>query len=191
VLFTLLVFNQNNLRKLATGISDKAFISECGTYRYLLTRANAVPGSDRDPAVFVMLNPSTADARLDDPTIRRCKRFAQDWGCAGLIVTNLYALRATDPTALRHHADPIGPMNDFCLRLMACEYRDVICAWGAKAPAERVERVVGLLTGPGAGARLWCLGTTKDGAPRHPLYVKATQPLVRWHYQSEGAACAT
>lgn len=155
-----------------------AKISDCGQYRYLLTRPPESMLADRGTALFIMLNPSTADAELDDPTIRRCRGFARDWGCSGITVANLYAFRATNPAELLKQADPIGPDNDAQLRALAREYGEAICAWGANAKPERVEQVVQIFRN--AGARLWCLGTTKSGAPRHPLYVKASQPLVAW-----------
>ncbi|HFI2197515.1 TPA: DUF1643 domain-containing protein [Pseudomonas aeruginosa] len=154
-----------------------AIISECGQYRYLLTR----PGdclADKGTAVFLMLNPSTADAALDDPTIRRCRNFASAWGCNGIAVVNLYALRATNPADLWKHDDPVGPDNDWRLRAIAREYTDIVCAWGANAKPERVDAVTSILTA--AGGRLWCLGTTKDGHPRHPLYVRGNQALQPW-----------
>lgn len=155
-----------------------AIISECGTYRYLLTRPSEVEHPDRSTALFIMLNPSTADASLDDPTIRRCRGFARTWGCAGITVANLYALRATDPAALLCHPDPVGPECDQHLFSLAKEYGDVVCAWGANAKPDRAARVVEMLRE--AGARLWCLGMTKHGHPRHPLYVRGDQPLIPW-----------
>lgn len=155
-----------------------AVISECGQYRYLLTRPSEVENPDRGTALFLMLNPSTADASLDDPTIRRCRGFAKLWGCAGLTVANLYALRATNPKALWNHDAPIGTENNAWLVKLATEYGDIICAWGANAKTERVKEVSKILED--AGARLWCLGTTKSGAPKHPLYIKSNQRLIAW-----------
>lgn len=157
-----------------------AIISECGQYRYLLSRPADCMAPMKSTALFLMLNPSTADASLDDPTIRRCRGFAKTWDCNGISVANLYALRSTNPDALWSHADPVGPENDAYLRKFAHEYRDVICAWGANARPSRVTDVVEILHA--ADARLWCLGMTKDGSPRHPLYVRADQPLVEWRY---------
>jgi hypothetical protein len=125
-----------------------------------------------------MLNPSTADATQDDPTIRRCRGFAESWGHAGVTVANLYAYRATKPNDLWYTTDPIGPENDDHLYRLMKMYVDVVCAWGTNAKPERVAAFVELSRK--AGVRLWCLGTTKSGAPRHPLYVKADQPLVEW-----------
>jgi hypothetical protein len=156
---------------------SRAEISPCGSYRYLLSR-DPLSGSrpERSSAVFCMLNPSTADAAQDDPTIRRCRGFARSWGCAGLVVVNLYALRSTKPDALWSHADPIGPLNDQWLQRVARENGEVVCAWGANARADRVAAAVAIFRS--AGARLWCLGTTASGAPRHPLYVRGDQSLV-------------
>lgn len=156
-----------------------ARISDCGRYRYLLTRPTESILSERGTALFIMLNPSTADAEQDDPTIRRCRRFAKDWGCNGLTVANLYAYRATDPSELWLADDPVGPDNDRQLADLAREYSEAICAWGANAKPERVQQVVEIFQK--AGAKLWCLGMTKSGAPRHPLYIRADQELISWH----------
>lgn len=151
-----------------------ARISDCGLYRYGLVRR----WSDEPALRFVMLNPSTADAKLDDPTIRRCIGFAKREGYGALIVLNLYAYRATDPKALLSCGDPVGPGNDNMLRAHLRSSvgvgRPVIAAWGANAKADRVGQVLDLC--PGVDWR--CLGTTKDGHPRHPLYVRGDQALV-------------
>lgn len=155
-----------------------AIISECGAYRYFLQRQALALKPERGTALFCMLNPSTADATADDPTIRRCRGFAESWRCNGFAVVNLYALRSTDPKALNTHADPVGPENDDWLRRVAREYGDVVCAWGANAnPGREIEAAEIFRR---AGARLFCFGTTKDGAPRHPLYIPKLQPLVEW-----------
>lgn len=155
-----------------------AIISECGQYRYALTREADDAFSTRGPALFIMLNPSTADATLDDPTIRRCRGFARTWDCNGIVVANLYALRATDPVELWKHPDPVGPLNDHYLRNLAREHETIVCAWGANARPDRVMQVRAMFNG--WHHRLMCLGVTKDGSPRHPLYVRADQPLVEW-----------
>lgn len=154
-----------------------AVISSCREYRYSLRRPALSVGASRPPAVFCMLNPSTADATVDDPTIRRCRGFAERWGCNGIVVVNLYALRSTSPRALWSHADPVGPINDHYIRAAVRDSEGVVCAWGANAKPERVAAVVELLRGVGG---LYCLGTTKDGAPRHPLYVPGDTRLVDW-----------
>ena len=151
-----------------------AKISKCGQYRYWLSRT----WSSGPPLVFVMLNPSTADAQVDDPTIRRCKGFARREGAGGVFVVNLYAYRATNPRFLRICADPVGPDNDVWLqRVIAGTVETgtpVVAAWGASAVPGRVRAVLRLV--PGADWR--CLGVTRAGAPRHPLYVKGDQSLV-------------
>lgn len=155
-----------------------AKISECGQYRYLLTRKSELEYPEKSTALFIMLNPSTADAEQDDNTIRRCRSFARGWGCAGITVANLYAYRATNPAELWTVDDPVGPDNDRELAALAREYGEAVCAWGANAKQERVDQVVEIFRK--VGARLWCLGTTKSGAPRHPLYIKGDQPLIEW-----------
>ncbi|MBU2113675.1 MAG: DUF1643 domain-containing protein [Gammaproteobacteria bacterium] len=122
-------------------------------------------------------HPSTADANVDDPTIRRCKRFAQDFGYTGLIVVNLYAFRATNPKALSFAADPIGPDNDTHIKAL-CAHRDVICSWGANAGIDRVSAVVQLLKS--VNSSMYHLGLTKGGMPKHPLYISASQPIIKW-----------
>lgn len=154
-----------------------ALISPCGQYRYWLSRPTATPLlSGAGPAFFVMLNPSTADASEDDPTIRRCRGFARDWRCNGLIVANLYAMRSTDPKQLWKAQDPVGPDNDDWLRQLAAEHRSVICAWGSNAKTERAAAACAIMRE--AGARLFCLGQTKSGAPKHPLYIRADHPRI-------------
>jgi hypothetical protein len=156
--------------------SEKAAVlSDCGHYRYALWRDTNILGNEGQVR-FVMLNPSTADATEDDPTIRRCVRFAADWGFARLVVANVYALRSTDPAGLADAADPVGPENDHWLRET---YSDqTIAAWGASKylSREREAEVLTLLT-YGGSLGLDCLGQTKDLRPRHPLYVPAaTRP---------------
>ena len=148
-----------------------------GPYRYKLWRTWDY---DLMPTAWVMLNPSTADATADDPTIRRCMAFSRRWGAGGIIVVNLFALRATAPAELLRAAragiDPIGPENDRHLLdvFPACDV--IIAAWGAHAMAkDRAKAVLPLVP---ENMELSCLGTTKDGYPRHPLYVSADFPLI-------------
>jgi hypothetical protein len=160
------------------GDGGAAWFSPDRRYRYLLTRRW---GDPRPWMTFIMLNPSTADAFADDPTIRRCVSFARREGCGGLSVLNLFAWRATDPRALRDCGDPVGPGND---HFIAGNAQDslVVAAWGAHAAAaERGRQVGGLLAE--SGVRLKCLGVTGDGSPRHPLYVRADAPLLPWEPQ--------
>ena len=155
-----------------------AIISQCGTYRYVLTRDTNLLTRERPDALFIMLNPSTADAAQNDPTIRRCISFASQWGCDGLTVVNLYAYRATSPAKLLETPDPVGPLNDFHLKEQLRERHDVVCAWGNHAQLSRVSEFYKMAQE--IGVRLMCLGVTKAGHPRHPLYVRSSQELVRW-----------
>lgn len=153
-----------------------ATLSECGTYRYRLGRRWG-----NGPAVtWVMLNPSTADADVDDPTIRRCIGFARAWGYDAIEVVNLYALRATDPKALSA-ARPARDQENASV-LVEASYKAragglVVVAWGAHPMAVRgagsVERMF-------AAAGAECLGRTKGGHPRHPLYVRTETLLEPW-----------
>lgn len=150
-----------------------AVISECEKYRYVLTRK--IPQAVRwvKPCLFIMLNPSTADAELDDPTIRRCMGFAKEWLCTELTVVNIFALRATDPKELYQAADPIGPENDKHLWEQIDKHSVggvIVAAWGAhKIAEERGNKI--------AEIGLQCLGKTKNGSPRHPLYLKRDAAL--------------
>ena len=153
-----------------------AIISACGTYRYTLVRQ----WDQTKPLLpFLMLNPSTADAKQDDPTIRRCIGFADREGCGGIVVVNLYAFRSTDPKRLVDVVDPVGPFNMTAIHDVAAVASEagvpIVCAWGANdfARSGGVTMYYAIL----AGAKLVCLGKTKSGHPRHPLYVKGTQPM--------------
>lgn len=151
-----------------------AEISDDGSYRFVLGRRWDV---DLPECVFIMLNPSTADATEDDPTIRRCVNFAKSLGCGSLLVGNLYAFRATDPRDLFRAADPTGgAKNDAVLTDLLSRGEVVIAGWGVHAKSERVAEVIRL---PGA-ERIVALGATKNGAPRHPLYIPASATPSVW-----------
>lgn len=130
-------------------------------YRYRLWRRW---DRSRPVVAFVMLNPSTADARRDDPTIRRCIGFARAWGFGGVDVVNLFAYRATDPRDLLRVADPVGPRNWRHIQRAVLGAALVVAAWGAHPSAAR--RV------PISLPRARCLGLTRTGQPRHPLYLR-------------------
>jgi hypothetical protein len=135
-------------------------------YRYALTRQ----WDSSPPAVFVMLNPSTADAVRTDPTVTRCLGFARRENCGGLVIVNLFALRATDPRELRGHPDPVGPGNDRFIREHCAAGRLVIAAWGAHGRlGDRDRAVLALLREARIGVRSF--GVTTGGMPRHPLYL--------------------
>ena len=143
-----------------------ADFSDDGLYRYRLWRSW---GSVEAPTcLWVMLNPSTADARADDPTITRCSRRARDWGYGGISVVNLFAYRATDPKLLRAVDDPIGPLNDAAITSEAAAAALIICAWGEHGKyRDRAAQVLRMLE----GAKLYSLGRNRDGTPSHPLYI--------------------
>lgn len=136
-------------------------------YRYALWR---IWDRSRPWCNFLMLCPSTADEATNDPTIERCQRRAGRWGFGGLVVTNLFAFRTTDPFGLRTVHDPIGPQNDAAVVAAARDAALVICAWGAwgsyLARSATVQKILGDL-----GVSPFCLGRTKAGEPAHPLYL--------------------
>jgi hypothetical protein len=150
-----------------------AVISSCGKYRYYLGRCwdNKLPVLS-----FIMLNPSTADAEIDDHTIRRCIGFAKLNGFGGIAVVNLFAFRATEPSELYLTPDPFGPDNVEHLKDILFFSNQgktkIVAAWGAHKAVADFKALSQL-----RGAPLYCLGKTKDGHPRHPLYVRADQPL--------------
>lgn len=152
-----------------------AQISPCGAYRYTLTRrwgSGAVCN-------FILLNPSTADAEVDDPTAARCSTRARKWGFGALVITNLFAYRSTDPKALKHVADPIGPENDAALLNAARGAARVVCGWGAGGPLlGRSRAVAGMLCE--AGMELWALRILPSGEPEHPLYLPYSLEPVRF-----------
>lgn len=159
--------------------SKSAVISACGTYRYLLTRHTEGPGrgfGKHFRVVFVLLNPSTADATKDDPTVRRCVGFARRFGAERLDIVNVFGLRATDPKELRGHPDPVGPLNDRFVREAAEEANLVIVGWGAMRPILKDRLPLLALF----GVEVHCLGTTRTGSPKHPLYLPAGAPLLVW-----------
>jgi hypothetical protein len=159
-----------------------AVLSADGRYRYLLTRDTGCLGGD-GTVTFVMLNPSTADAETDDATIRRCKGFALRWGFARLLVVNLFALRGPDPGILLRvcDAEAEGPTNVRHIIDAITEAKLVVAAWGSWHPSAtaRPASDVVLITW-GQSKPLRCLGKTKDGSPRHPLYVRADKALEVW-----------
>ncbi len=144
-----------------------------GAYRYRLWRV----WGDGERVCFCMLNPSTADAERDDPTIRRCVGFAKSWGYAGVEIVNLFAFRATHPKDLARTVDPVGSKNDQYLAQALATSGRIVAAWG----------VHGMLHNRGECmshhfARAVCLGHTQAGHPRHPLYVRADFAPVPFTY---------
>lgn len=155
-----------------------AEISECGLYRYLLWRTWA-PGI-LPPLGVIMLNPSTADARVNDPTITRVMKRAIAHSYGGIIVGNLYGFRATEPKDMKTAANPVGPHNDYYLLMIGKLCPTVLCAWGTKAERGRAGLIKAMLQALPRPPRLVHLGLTKDGHPKHPLYIKSDKTPETW-----------
>lgn len=154
------------------GEYSTALFSPDEAYRYALTRRWAGGRA----CAFVMLNPSTASAHVDDATIRRCVGYARRWGFASLLVLNLFAVRATDPKVMRAHPDPVGPDNDAvivaALTSGAYDIGRVIVAWGTNGrhmgrdvAVTRLLRLIGIAP--------QCLDLTAAADPRHPLRLRS------------------
>lgn len=146
-----------------------AVLSECGRYRYLLERDLGVGTGE---VAWIMINPSTADARVDDATIRKVCGFSQRWGYRHVAVVNLYAYRATDVRELRGVRDPRGPHNARWITHIMGRASRVVAAWGrsSKFPESGADWFV-RQQAKGLGIPLWCLGKCADGHPRHPLMI--------------------
>ena len=151
-----------------------AFMSPGKLYRYSLRRQW---DEDLPLLVIVGLNPSTADAEKDDPTIRRCISFAKRDGYGGVVMLNVFAFRATDPKVMADARDPVGPQNAHIVESVV-DREDVLCAWGASAPSRLEPRIAMVLMRiKDRARRVLCLGKTNSGAPRHPLYVRGDTPM--------------
>lgn len=163
-----------------------AVISDCGLYRYLLTRSWG-PRDGRH-VTWLMLNPSTADASVDDQTIRKCMGFARQWGFGGIQVVNLFALRSRHPAELLKAADPVGPDFDLYLRKALSTTSLLIAAWGCESTLRRSPTLSSMPNKVFARIRqvnpwlpIECLGTTPAGTPYHPLmlsYARAREPFL-------------
>jgi hypothetical protein len=154
-------------------INKGAELSPCRQYRFSLWRI----WGEGNIAIFIGLNPSTADEDVDDPTIRRCIGFAKKWGFDGIVMLNIFAYRATSPKRLKACKLPIGHNNsDYMLRAMEKYNGKIICAWGGHGTFRgRGDRVVDYFKGK--GFQLYCLGKTKQGQPKHPLYLRKDTEL--------------
>jgi hypothetical protein len=154
-----------------------AMFSPCRTHRYVLYR-DWLAGRDLRRLMVIGLNPSTADEFANDPTVTRCCNFAKGWGFSGLVMTNLFSYRATDPACIKAAAHPTDTENDRWLLQEAAAAGLVIAAWGVHGShLDRAAQLTSMLRN--AGIELHCLGTTKAGDPRHPLYMpRDCQPVV-------------
>lgn len=171
--------------KVDPSMTALAIVSECGRYRYRLSRC----WGNGPYLLFVMLNPSTADGLEDDRTIRRCIGFAKAHGFGSMEVVNLFALRATDPRELSLSADPVGPVNDEAIAHAAAAAGAVCLAYGAHRLVDaRAQVVLPLLRR--AGAHLQCLRITRSGYPEHPLYLPGSRRLSPFNEQAIAHALA-
>jgi hypothetical protein len=177
-----------------------AVLSDCGRYRYLLARTwDDYLGEgewwDRAPQralmVFVMLNPSTADGREDDPTIRKCIGFARRNGCGGILVVNLFAWRETHPKLLPRGPEVIGEHNE---EFIGIALRNPLLAIGVAAWGRMSTRLhrqsASTRVAAQCARRLHCLGTTQDGSPRHPLMLPYSTPLESYVMRDRASRAA-
>ncbi|HYH67670.1 MAG TPA: DUF1643 domain-containing protein [Urbifossiella sp.] len=163
-------------------VASDALLSPCGTYRYWLSRRW---DDTRAVVAFVMLNPSTADAEKDDPTIRCCVRLAKREGFGGIHVVNLFAFRTPDRETFPDRVDPIGPDNDRHIREAACLGAVTVVAWGEYVPVSaRPRQVFELLREAGVSPK--CIERLKGGQPRHPLYLRQNARLLDF-YEGSGS----
>jgi len=174
-------------------VRREATFSPCRRYRYTLT----ITWDETKPlAAFIGLNPSTADEVQDDPTIRRCRDFAQQWGCGGMVMLNLFAFRATNPEVMKAEEYPIE--HDYYANLLTGLVRPIVehnenlpgspngpivACWGTHGDSHKyhpnfghwvIRRFAWVYRGTPA---LQCLGQNADGTPKHPLYLKKTTQL--------------
>ena len=129
--------------------------------------------------MFIALNPSTADETVDDPTIRRCIRFAFDWGYSGVYMVNLFGFRATDPKEMKAQGDPFGADNHDWLVKTAEASKLAVACWGVNGSYVTAGKITKAML-ERFDIELYHLGLTKDGHPRHPLYLKLDTVPVRW-----------
>ena len=151
-----------------------AVFSDCRTWRYSLWRKWA----EGTTLAVIGLNPSTADETLNDRTVSRCIRFAKDWGHGSYVMLNLFGVRSPYPQVIKQSPDPVGPDNDDTIMCFCSSASQVLFAWGAcGCIGDRAEHVTRMLDG--LGIQPYCLGVTKHGFPKHPLYIKAdTKPVL-------------
>ena len=143
---------------------SSALFSRCRKYRYTLTR---IWDYNRSLISFIGLNPSTADEIKNDPTVTRCINYAKRWGYGGMIMLNIFAFRATEPKVLKAAADPVGAETDYWIQKKARESDLVVACWGTHGSfLNRGKEVIKLLS------NFKCLGVTKKGHPKHPLYLR-------------------
>ena len=153
-------------------VNKNATFSDCRKYRYALSRTW---NGKKKTILFIGLNPSTADEKIDDPTIRRCINYAQNWGYGSLLMVNLFAYRATMPTELKNVKNPIGNDNDLHIIELSKKVDLSVAAWGNEGSLLNRDKEVKKLI-----PNLKCLKINKSGQPAHPLYQKKDLKLIKY-----------
>ena len=153
-------------------VNKNATFSDCRKYRYGLSRTW---NGKKKTILFIGLNPSTADEKIDDPTIRRCINYAQNWGYGSLLMVNLFAYRATMPTELKNVKNPIGNDNDLHIIELSKKADIAVAAWGNEGTLLNRDKEVKKIL-----PNLMCLKINKSGQPSHPLYQKKDLKLIKY-----------
>ena len=153
-------------------VNKNATFSDCRKYRYGLSRTW---NGKKKTVLFIGLNPSTADEKIDDPTIRRCINYAQNWGYGSLLMVNLFAYRATMPSELKNVKNPIGNDNDLHIIELSKKADIAVAAWGNEGTLLNRDKEVKKIL-----PNLMCLKINKSGQPSHPLYQKKDLKLIKY-----------
>ena len=153
-------------------VNKNATFSDCRKYRYALSRTW---NGKKKTILFIGLNPSTADEKIDDPTIRRCINYAQNWGYGSLLMVNLFAYRATLPSELKNVKNPIGNDNDLHIIELSKKADLAVAAWGNEGTLLNRDKEVKKIL-----PNLMCLKINKSGQPSHPLYQKKDLKLIKY-----------
>ena len=153
-------------------VNKNATFSDCRKYRYALSRTW---NGKKKTILFIGLNPSTADEKIDDPTIRRCINYAQNWGYGSLLMVNLFAYRATIPSELKNVKNPIGNDNDLHIIELSKKADIAVAAWGNEGSLLNRDKEVKKIL-----PNLMCLKINKSGQPSHPLYQKKDLKLIKY-----------
>ena len=153
-------------------VNKNATFSDCRKYRYTLSRTWS---GKKKTILFIGLNPSTANEKIDDPTIRRCINYAQNWGYGSLLMVNLFAYRATIPTELKNVKNPIGNDNDLHIIELSKKADIAVAAWGNEGTLLNRDKEVKKIL-----PNLMCLKINKSGQPSHPLYQKKDLKLIKY-----------
>ena len=153
-------------------VNKNATFSDCRKYRYSLSRTW---NGKKKTILFIGLNPSTADEKIDDPTIRRCINYAQNWGFGSLLMVNLFAYRTTMPSELKNVKNPIGNDNDLHIIELSKKADIAVAAWGNEGTLLNRDKEVKKIL-----PNLMCLKINKSGQPAHPLYQKKDLKLIKY-----------